>query len=699
MTIQCPTCLTENDDNATACVACGFSFTSHQSSPGYHLPDGTTLRQGEYQIEKLLGDGGFGITYKGVCLQNYAPVAIKELWPERAARSGNTVHWPNSITPTERQKQIQNFQTEASYLSQCIHQNIVRVYEWFEENNTAYIVMEFLTGKTLYQMLKEQGKLPEDKVKSYFIQIAQALKVVHDNQLLHRDIKPDNILVDAQDRAVLIDFGATKEFIAGQTRDMSVTLTRGYAPLEQYSYRGQRWPATDFYALCASMYEVLTHQLPVDATDRATSDTLIPPRQLNPSLSPLIEKVILTGMRVRVEERFQTADELIDALTGRFISPSQRRARDLVTKGDLRSAVNAYQQYLKLESTDGESWLDLALVQVHINDNANAKVTAGNVLQLLPNDSRGYAVLGLVSCRQSSWQEAVKYLEKAVNLTPRQGWIYGNLAWALGKVGDWRQAEEAVTQALRLEPESTFCLGLKAWIAVNQRQWRQAIPPATQAIFKSKSQQVVNQDVQGLWAWVYPLLIMALDKAVVTKQARDVERRVEEFISQLPDSALALGFQGWQKAQQGLWQEALVSFGAAKLKPQPPAWVLISGGICAEHLDKLTDAIQYYENYRQLFDDDDFVCWRLGTLYGRLGEWAKGRVCLQEAVRLNRTSPPAYHNLGWVLLNIRDRDHQLLHCREILSAYSQAVRLYTEQNQDALAAQIRGAFRAVGMSI
>ncbi|MGB3639819.1 MAG: FHA domain-containing protein, partial [Rivularia sp. (in: cyanobacteria)] len=145
---------------------------------------------------------------------------------------------------------------------------------------------------------------------------AEALRVIHATNLLHRDIKPENIIVDCHDRAILIDFGATKEFIAGQTRQMSATLTPGYAPLEQYSYRSKRWAATDLYALCASMYELLTGKLPASATERALSESLIPPRQLAPQIDPLLEEVILTGMKMRVEERFHTADELLKVLTG-----------------------------------------------------------------------------------------------------------------------------------------------------------------------------------------------------------------------------------------------------------------------------------------------------------------------------------------------------------------------------------------------
>lgn len=131
----------------------------------------------------------------------------------------------NSITPQSKQQQLSKFQLEANYLSRCVHRNIAKVYDWFEENNTAYIIMEFISGKSLYQVWKEENPLLEERVKRYIIEIASALKIVHTNNLLHRDIKPDNIIIDNQDRAVLIDFGATREFIANQTTNMTQLLT------------------------------------------------------------------------------------------------------------------------------------------------------------------------------------------------------------------------------------------------------------------------------------------------------------------------------------------------------------------------------------------------------------------------------------------------------------------------------------------
>ena len=701
MSIQCPTCLTDNADDAIHCIACGYQFASTTSSSALHLPTGILLRQGRYRIEKVLGEGGFGITYKGIYLKNLAEVAIKELWPEKAARIGTTVTWPSSITPLQKNQQIKKFQLEASYLSQCAHPNIVKIYEWFEENNTAYLVMELLSGKSLQDILEEEGPLPEARVKRYLINIAESLKIIHSNNILHRDIKPDNIIIDKLDRAVLIDFGAAREFMAGQTGDMTRILTPGYAPYEQYIQSGKRYPATDFYSLCASMYELLTGQLPVEATERVntlleenTSEPLIPPRKLRPELSPLTEKVILTGMEFRVEDRFQTADELIDAFNGKFVSASQKRAQDFVQQGKLAQAVLAYEKYLNSEPNNGDAAVELALVQMHLDD-IQAEIAAKKAIQLKPNDGRGYGVLGLVNCRKSNWSEALKNLQKAVNLSPQEIWILGNLAWALGKTGNWQQAELTVKKLLQLDANCTFALGLQAWISVNQQQWKLGISAATQAIFKSK--QSDSRNSQELQRWVYPYLIIALDKAVVTKQAIDVERRIQEFIAQVPNNNFAWGFKGWKQAVQGLWTDAISSLETASCKSQVPAWVLINQGICQEHLQNLPAAIQTYEIYTQKFSPHGFVLFRLGTLYGRLEQWKKAKSYLEKAVQLKSDYAEAYHNLGWVILNIKDKNGRVENFREILSAYRKATLLYKQQQKYSLSQGIQQAFLAVGI--
>ncbi|MFN6179420.1 MAG: protein kinase domain-containing protein [Dolichospermum sp.] len=652
MSIQCPTCLTDNDDHQSSCIA------------------------------------------------------IKELWPENAARQGNTVLWPMSITPVQRQQQLQQFQVEANYLQKCVHPHIVRIYEWFTENDTAYMIMELLVGKSLDKILLETGILAENQIKNYFVQIAGALKVIHSHNLLHRDIKPENIIIIPPDKAVLIDFGAAREFIAGQTGDMTRILTPGYAPYEQYIQKSKRFPSTDLYALCASMYELLTGKLPIEATDRASAflqgssvDKLISPRQLRPDLSFLMEKVILTGMQFRVEDRFQTADELINALEGKFVTPQHQRAKELVKQGQLVDAVQAYQKYLQVAPDHGEAAVELALLQIYVDDQ-QAEIAAKKAIQLQPNDGRGYGVLGLINCRQKNWQEAVKNLEKGVKLSPEQVWIQTNLAWALGKSGNLKMAENTVNQALQLQPDCTFALGLQAWIYIQQQQWKLAIRAATQGIFKS--QQIQNNNHDHL-PWLYPHLILALEKAVFTKQVNDVDRRIEEFINQVPDSALAWGLKAWKQCSQDLWNEALTSFQQASSHKLVPGWVLINYGITQENLQGYQSAIQIYENFLQKFTEPQavqaFVLFRLGTLYGQVRELQKARLCLEKAIKYNPGYAEAYHNLGWVLLNIKSQDGQVENSREMLSAYGKAAELYAKQQKLPMSLSIKQAFQFIGVNI
>lgn len=703
MSIQCPTCLTDNYDYETSCIACGTPLTSSSTTSNLHLSPGTLLGNGRYRIDNILGQGGFGITYAATYISNSTKVAIKELWPENAARQGNTVLWPMSITPMQRQQQLQQFQLEANYLQKCVHPHIAKIYEWFTENDTAYMVMELLVGKSLDKILLETGPLAENRVKNYFVQIAEALKVIHGHNLLHRDIKPENIIIVPPDKAVLIDFGAAREFIAGQTGDMTRILTPGYAPYEQYIQKSKRFPSTDLYALCASMYELLTGKLPIEATDRASAflqgssvDKLVSPQQLRPDLSSLIEKVILTGMQFRVEDRFQTADELINALQGKFISPQHQRAKELVKQGQLADAVQAYQKYLQLAPDHGEAAVELALLQIYLDDQ-QAEAAAEIAIRLQPNDGRGYGVLGLINCRQKNWEEAVKNLQKAVQIAPHEAWIQANFAWALGKSGKWEEAANTVNKALQLQPDSTFALGLQAWIYVQQQEWKLTIRAATQAIFKLQNQQ--NSHGKKLQSSLYPYLIIALEKAVVTKQANDVDRRIEEFINQVPDSAIAWGLKGWKQATKYLWQDAISSFEKASHQASIIDWVLINHAITQENLQNYQSAIQIYDNYLQKFTPQAFILFRLGTLYAQIGEWQKARLYLEKAIKYHPIYAEAYHNLGWVLLNIKGQDGQVENCREMLSAYSKATELYAKEQKLPMNVGIKQAFQLVGLQI
>ena len=699
MSILCTVCVTENPDNANTCTVCGSPLNlgetpSSSTSSGLHLPAGTIVRQGQYKIEKTLGQGGFGITYKAIALGKSQELAIKELFPDGSYRQGTSIIWSTNITPKEQQKEINDFKKEAAYLSKCIHPNIARVYDWFEENNTAYMVMDFIQGKSLLDILKNQGMLPIDRAKRYFLQVADALILFHSYNILHRDIKPENLLIDAQDNVILIDFGAAREFLAGKSIEHTKIFTEGYAPLEQYSSRAKRGPSTDIYALCASMYELLTGKLPPSATDRIQQEILTPPRQYNPQIDPVTEQVILTGMRIYAQDRFQSAGDLIDALQGRLLSPIQRRAKELVKQGNLTEAIQTYEKCLASEPTNGEAAVELAIVQMHVND-SQAEIAARKAIQLQPNDGRGYGVLGLVQCRQSRWPEAVKTLQQAASLSPNEIWIQANLAWAFGKSHQWQQAKNASDQAIQLDQQCIFALGVKAWIQFHQKQPKEAMQSATRAIFQSnQDSSPYNQEMKK---WIYPYLLVNLNR--VSQQPGTLERRLEEFIIQVPDSVFAWGYKGWKKASLQLWHDSLTCFQNILKKENIPEWVFLNYGITQEHLNDLHGAIQTYQFYDQNFYNNSLVAFQLGTLLGKMQQWQDAQKYLERAIQLQPDYAEAYHNLGWTLLNIKTPDGQIESSRKLLVAYRQATTLYIQQGKLDRAQKIKQIFQITGIEL
>ncbi|MCC0178619.1 serine/threonine protein kinase [Waterburya agarophytonicola K14] len=279
------------------------------------LSPGACLASGEYRIDQPLGQGGFGITYQGLDIRLNRPVAVKEFFPEGCWREGATVvsagRWNSDTYSNAKQK----FLLEGQTLGQFNHPGIVRVFYYFEENNTAYMVMEYLRGKTLAEILKQRkGKLAEAEALAYIGQVGKALSVLHSSQFLHRDIKPDNIMLADDGRIVLIDFGAARDFTTNSTTRYTTMLTPGYAPLEQYGRALKYGAFTDIYALGSTLYHLLTGKAPVSAIERAAGVELKTVRQLNPRVSSWVSDAIDLAMIMDVNERLQSVAEFLDLL-------------------------------------------------------------------------------------------------------------------------------------------------------------------------------------------------------------------------------------------------------------------------------------------------------------------------------------------------------------------------------------------------
>lgn len=309
-TVTCLLCGSSTPAVDERCRSCGSSFAPPATSEAA-LSSGTQLRGGRYRIEKVLGRGGFGITYKATDLVTGAAVAVKELFPSgRAHRSsdGSVVAVTGAVRELEAFRRRLTF--EAGVLRGLRHPSLVAVLGTFEERGTAYLVMEYLAGETLEARIL-RGRLGEAEARALLAPLLEALGEVHAVGLLHLDVKPANIVL-THGRPELVDFGSAARFASGQTTRLSSRLlTPAYASLEQYASSARLGPQTDFYALAATFYEALTGVPPAPSLERANGRTLEPIRRLNPGVSPEFSSAIERALELRVDRRPRSVLEFL----------------------------------------------------------------------------------------------------------------------------------------------------------------------------------------------------------------------------------------------------------------------------------------------------------------------------------------------------------------------------------------------------
>ncbi len=262
---------------------------------------GKTLQRGKYTLEQEIGRGGFGITYRASHHYLGQPVVIKTL-NESLRQAPNFAKFQRS------------FQDEARRLATCVHPNIVRVSDFFIEDGLPYMVMDYIPGQNLAKVVFPKNPLPEAIAIHYIRQIGAALQVVHQNNLLHRDVKPQNIILrQGTQEVVLIDFGIAREYSPDSTQTHTNMVSEGYAPIEQYLPHARRTPATDVYALAATLYALLTAKVPTAASLRDRFG-MQPPRKIKPQLSEAVDWAVMHGMELEANCRPSTVAEWLELL-------------------------------------------------------------------------------------------------------------------------------------------------------------------------------------------------------------------------------------------------------------------------------------------------------------------------------------------------------------------------------------------------
>ncbi|HLO86989.1 MAG TPA: serine/threonine-protein kinase [Nostocaceae cyanobacterium] len=311
------------------------------------------LNNGRFIIQKILGSGGFGVTYSAREQLTGKLVVIKTL-----------NHIQQSKIDFE-QRQVK-FVNEALRLARCNHPHIVQVYELIQEDGLWGMVMEYIQGKDLAAYLEQREKLSENEALLYINQIGQALEYLHQQGFLHRDVKPSNIILrHNKSEAVLIDFGLAREYNQGQVESMTNDRTNGYAPIEQYKRRGNFGAYTDVYALAATLYTLLTKEVPIPAEYRYEETSLTAPKEYNPQISDRVNDAILKGMELQPESRPQSILEFREllglAISPKVLSPGNinyRQLRDLLAAGKWQEADQETTKIiLKITGKENDGWL------------------------------------------------------------------------------------------------------------------------------------------------------------------------------------------------------------------------------------------------------------------------------------------------------------------------------------------------------
>ncbi|MBM6851552.1 protein kinase [Oscillibacter valericigenes] len=317
----CYNCFQEREAPEGPCPYCGFDLAENEKKFPVALRAGTVLND-RYIIGRVLGQGGFGITYLALDTQLNAKVAIKEFMPnDIATRIGTTVSVAMDTKSEEFAYGAERFQEEARTLAKFIgNPNIAAVTSYFDENDTSYFVMDYIEGISFKTYIANHGgKISVEETLNVMIPVLRALTAVHAEGFIHRDVTPDNIYITKDGIVKLLDFGSARYSIGDKSKSLDVILKVGYAPKEQYIRRSRQGPFTDVYSCAACFYAAITGFLPPESLERLDEDTLVPISQCGIDIPEYLDKAILKGLAVQPEDRFQSAAEFLDAIESRQV--------------------------------------------------------------------------------------------------------------------------------------------------------------------------------------------------------------------------------------------------------------------------------------------------------------------------------------------------------------------------------------------
>ncbi|MCR4599314.1 MAG: protein kinase [Acetatifactor sp.] len=423
---RCLNCMKEYEEGNSICPHCGY-VEGTKPKEIYYLKPGTILHD-QYIIGTTVDAGGFGIVYRAWDTALARMIAIKEFFPmgyvNRIPGHKEIMVFANK--KQEFKKEVQRFLEEAKYLARFSnHPNIINVYSFFEENNTAYIAMEFLEGISYKEFIKSQGgKIDIDSSVSVIVAVLEALKEIHKENIIHRDVAPDNIYICWDGRIKLMDFGAAR--FSKKEEDLDAVLKPGFAPPEQYQPNSRQGTFTDIYAVGAVLYRSLTGKMPIEASDRLEQDDLKAPNEINPEIPEKLNNIILRAMAIQPDLRFQTDEEFIEVLNENYNGKIRSIKEELKHRKQIRlikSSIAIFILCIGLgigffvyDAKKSEIELKPASLEVWIQEK-NASVNEANFLSALAEFTEKYPQIQVVVKVIPKNQYEAKLKEAATNHT------------------------------------------------------------------------------------------------------------------------------------------------------------------------------------------------------------------------------------------------------------------------------------------
>ena len=318
----CPGCMreVENRSQMKYCPHCGYDLGNMQAAP--HQLQPFTILNGKYIVGKVIGEGGSGITYLGTDMNLSMLVAIREFHPDslvnRKIQSANKVTFNTGSDQENIKRWKKNFEEEAQmYLKFSEFGGMQRVIDCFEENNTSYVVLEYLEGISLKTYLKQKGgKIPVQELLRLIQPVIQFLSEFHAAGYIHLGISPNEMIITNSGQMKLCCYGVGTCCKVSDRNGISILLAPGYTPEEGYRIKGHQGPWSEVYALCGTIYKCITGKTPPEALERGKNDTLLPPSSYGIQISPQQEQAIMEGLAVYAENRIKDMDELHQKLYG-----------------------------------------------------------------------------------------------------------------------------------------------------------------------------------------------------------------------------------------------------------------------------------------------------------------------------------------------------------------------------------------------